>query len=107
LCTKHLFGKCENLADKCRYSHVLSPEVVPICRHYQNDNCLKTDCPFSHVKVNENAPICRPFVYKGYCAKGNQCLHRHVIECPDWVEKGKCKRTRCRLPHPTKKESRN
>ncbi|KAJ2809440.1 hypothetical protein H4R20_000060 [Coemansia guatemalensis] len=107
LCTKHLFGKCDNAADKCRYSHVLSPEVVPICRHYQSGICLNTECPFSHVKVNANAPICRPFVYKGYCAKGAHCLHRHVIECPDWVEKGKCARTRCRLPHPAKKEPRS
>ncbi|KAJ2765860.1 hypothetical protein IWQ56_003933, partial [Coemansia nantahalensis] len=31
---------------------------------------------------------------------GAKCLHRHVLECPDWVEKGKCPRARCRLPHP-------
>ncbi|KAJ2821328.1 hypothetical protein IWW50_004684, partial [Coemansia erecta] len=29
LCTKHLFGRCEHSAEECRYSHELSPEVVP------------------------------------------------------------------------------
>ncbi|KAJ2443222.1 hypothetical protein IWW46_002631 [Coemansia sp. RSA 2440] len=102
LCTKNLFDKCEQSADECCYSHELSPEVVPICMHFQHDRCMKPSCPFVHVKVNPNAPICRAFVYKGYCAKGSRCLHRHVLECPEWVEKGKCPRTKCRLPHPTK-----
>ncbi|KAJ1777720.1 hypothetical protein LPJ77_002628 [Coemansia sp. RSA 2523] len=29
------------------------------------------------------------------------CPFVHV-KCPEWVEKGKCPRTKCRLPHPTK-----
>ncbi|KAJ1835443.1 hypothetical protein LPJ63_001130 [Coemansia sp. RSA 2711] len=107
LCTKHLFDKCEQSASECRYSHELSPEVVPVCMHFQYDRCDRTGCPFVHVKVNPNAPICRDFVYKGRCAKGARCLHRHVLECPDWVEKGKCLKKKCRLPHPAKKETKD
>ncbi|KAJ2633224.1 hypothetical protein H4R22_000652 [Coemansia sp. RSA 1290] len=105
LCTRFLFGKCQQTAEECRYSHDLSPNVVPICMHYQLDRCTKSTCPFVHVKVNPNAPICRDFVYRGYCAKGSKCHHRHVLECPDWVEKGKCLKEGCRLPHPAKKSS--
>ncbi|KAJ2158560.1 hypothetical protein GGF46_003679 [Coemansia sp. RSA 552] len=105
LCTKHLFGRCELSSSECQYSHVLSPEVVPVCLHFQSDRCTKADCPFTHVKNNPNAPICRDFVYQGYCAKGAGCSHRHVYECPDWVEKGKCAKTKCRLPHPVRKDS--
>ncbi|KAJ2454846.1 hypothetical protein EV183_001265 [Coemansia sp. RSA 2336] len=105
LCTRFLFGKCPQTAEECLYSHDLSPNVVPICMHYQLDRCTKPTCPFVHVKVNPNAPICRDFVYRGYCAKGSKCHHRHVLECPDWVEKGKCPREKCRLPHPTKKSA--
>ncbi|KAJ1863438.1 hypothetical protein LPJ78_004058 [Coemansia sp. RSA 989] len=52
LCTRFLFGKCQQTAEECRYSHDLSPNV-----------------------------------------------------CPDWVEKGKCLKEGCRLPHPAKKSS--
>ncbi|KAJ2740497.1 hypothetical protein GGI20_005771, partial [Coemansia sp. BCRC 34301] len=37
-----------------------------------------------------------------FCAKGRKCLHRHVWECPDWVEKNNCTRPKCKLPHPQK-----
>ncbi|KAJ2711319.1 hypothetical protein H4R19_003306 [Coemansia spiralis] len=100
LCTQYLFGKCDRAATECQYSHALSAETVPICLHFQHDGCTRTGCRFSHVKANPNAPICRDFVFGGWCAKGAQCLHRHVLECPDWVEKGRCPRKRCRLPHP-------
>ncbi|KAJ2801181.1 hypothetical protein H4R21_002884 [Coemansia helicoidea] len=100
LCTHYLFGKCDRAADECHYSHTLSAETTPVCQHFQHDACTRAGCRFSHVKVNPGAPICRDFVFSGWCAKGAKCLHRHVLECPDWVEKGKCPRARCRLPHP-------
>ncbi|KAJ2657675.1 hypothetical protein IWW48_004420 [Coemansia sp. RSA 1200] len=102
ICTKYMIGKCEKSEDECKYSHNPTPETAPVCVHFQRGACADPeDCLFVHVAVNPNAPICRDFVYKGFCAKGARCLHRHVWECPDWVEKGKCTtRRRCRLPHP-------
>ncbi|KAJ1956107.1 hypothetical protein GGI12_005392 [Dipsacomyces acuminosporus] len=57
-----------------------------------------------HKLVNPRAPICRNFAHKGFCAKGDKCLHRHVWECPDWIEKGKCAKVKCKLPHPPRKD---
>ncbi|KAJ1671909.1 hypothetical protein GGF38_000446 [Coemansia sp. RSA 25] len=104
LCTKYVHGRCELSAKDCRYSHELTPETVPVCLHFQSGRCNKDEqtCSFIHVKVNPNAPICRDFVYKRFCAKGRKCLHRHVWECPDWVEKNNCARPQCKLPHPQK-----
>ncbi|KAJ2777902.1 hypothetical protein H4R18_004914 [Coemansia javaensis] len=107
LCTRHLFGKCTAAPEsECAYSHVLTPETTPVCMHFQTDSCTRAGCRFTHTKVNPNAPICRDFVHRGFCAKGVRCLHRHVLECPDWVEKGRCPRPRCRLPHPDKSRPR-
>ncbi|KAJ2889595.1 hypothetical protein GGI21_006510, partial [Coemansia aciculifera] len=91
----------------CQFSHELTPETVPVCLHFQNGRCKKDEqaCSFIHVKVNPNAPICRDFVYKHFCAKGRKCSHRHVWECPDWVEKNNCVRPKCKLPHPPKSKS--
>ncbi|KAJ2809235.1 hypothetical protein H4S07_003245 [Coemansia furcata] len=104
LCTKFIYNKCKQSAKDCLYSHELTPETVPVCLYFQSDRCKRDEqtCPFVHVKVNPNAPICRDFVYKHYCAKGRKCSHRHVWECPDWVEKNNCTRLRCKLPHPQK-----
>ncbi|KAJ2511351.1 hypothetical protein H4217_007427, partial [Coemansia sp. RSA 1939] len=103
VCTRYMIGKCEKSENQCKYSHNPTPETAPVCVHFQRGACADPeDCLFVHVAVNPNAPICRDFVYKGFCAKGTRCLHRHVWECPDWVEKGKCTtRRRCRLPHPS------
>ncbi|KAJ1905218.1 hypothetical protein LPJ71_004614 [Coemansia sp. S17] len=108
LCTKYIYGKCAQSATDCLYSHELTPETVPVCLYFQSDRCKKDDqtCPFIHVKVNPNAPICRDFVYKHFCAKGRKCSHRHVWECPDWVEKNKCTWPKCRLPHPLKEKAK-
>ncbi|KAJ2589534.1 hypothetical protein H4R99_007430 [Coemansia sp. RSA 1722] len=100
LCTRFLYDKCEKTAEECGFSHELSPETVPLCLHYQRDMCTKPGCRFVHRKINPEAPICREFVYKGFCPKGNSCKHRHIWQCPDWVEKGKCLRKKCKLPHP-------
>ncbi|KAJ2749544.1 hypothetical protein H4S06_004601 [Coemansia sp. BCRC 34490] len=108
VCTRYMLGKCEKTEDQCKYSHCPTPETAPVCVHFQRGACAEPeDCLFVHVAVNPNAPICRDFVYTGFCAKGTRCLHRHVWECPDWVEKGKCTtRRRCRLPHPPATTSR-
>ncbi|KAJ2878955.1 hypothetical protein H4R27_005569 [Coemansia aciculifera] len=108
LCTKYVYGKCAQSATDCLYSHELTPETVPVCLYFQSDRCKKDEqtCPFIHIKVNPNAPICRDFVYKHFCAKGRKCLHRHVWECPDWVEKNNCTRPKCKLPHPPKEKAK-
>jgi hypothetical protein len=43
--------------------------------------------------------VCRPFGIYGYCDKGLNCDERHVHECPDFSNTGKCTTKGCRLPH--------
>jgi hypothetical protein len=43
--------------------------------------------------------VCRPFALLGYCEAGAECDKRHVIECPDYAEKGDCTNKKCKLPH--------
>ncbi len=43
--------------------------------------------------------VCRDFAVLGYCAKGLDCDHQHVRECPDFAEKGTCSTKGCKLPH--------
>jgi len=35
----------------------------------------------------------------GYCDKGDECEERHVFECPDFSNTGKCKKKGCKLLH--------
>ena len=43
--------------------------------------------------------MCRQFGLYGYCEKGSQCAERHVFECPDFSNTGKCKTKGCKLVH--------
>ncbi|KAJ1948659.1 hypothetical protein EC988_005085 [Linderina pennispora] len=107
LCPQFMYGCCKFASSKCRNSHTPSPMNTPVCSHFQHDKCTRDPCLFLHVKTNANAPICRPFVFAGFCEKGPKCLHRHVWECPDWVEKNRCSRSKCRFPHPVKPVASN
>ena len=49
--------------------------------------------------MTPGAPVCRDFAILGYCSKGDQCEERHVHECPDYANTGKCNNKRCQLPH--------
>ena len=35
----------------------------------------------------------------GYCEVGDKCENRHVFECPEFTESGKCSKKGCKLPH--------
>lgn len=35
----------------------------------------------------------------GWCEKGDKCTERHVWECPDFEENGKCTKRGCKLGH--------
>jgi hypothetical protein len=43
--------------------------------------------------------VCRSFGFNGYCEKGSGCTERHVFECPDFSNTGRCKIKGCKLPH--------
>ncbi|KAL9574621.1 hypothetical protein ACKAV7_001033 [Fusarium commune] len=45
------------------------------------------------------APVCRNFGFNGYCEMGAECTDRHVFECPDFSNTGRCKVKGCKLPH--------
>ncbi|CAI4216612.1 unnamed protein product [Parascedosporium putredinis] len=49
--------------------------------------------------VSPGAPVCRQFALFGYCDKASQCPERHVFECPDFSNTGKCKTKGCKLVH--------
>jgi hypothetical protein len=83
----------------CDLSHDLTYERIPACVHFLRGNCSKQPCKYPHVHVNPAAPICKVFTKLGYCSKGVSCQERHVFECPDYSETGKCDNPNCRLPH--------
>ncbi|KAH6898571.1 hypothetical protein B0T10DRAFT_473052 [Thelonectria olida] len=91
-------GKCAN-GECCDLSHELTPERTPNCVHFAKGNCTKSDCPYTHSRASPSAPVCRAFGFNGYCEKGADCTDRHVFECPDFSNTGKCKVKGCKLLH--------
>lgn len=91
-------GKCAQ-GEACDLSHELGPERVPNCLHYAKGNCAKANCQYTHSKAPPGAPVCRAFGRLGYCAKGADCDERHVFECPDFSNTGRCKTRGCKLLH--------
>ena len=91
-------GKCAN-GESCDLSHELTPERVPNCLHFAKGHCAKADCPYTHSKASPGAPVCKAFGFYGFCSNGADCTERHVFECPDFSNTGRCKNKGCKLPH--------
>jgi hypothetical protein len=77
----------------------MTPERTPNCLHFAKGHCAKADCPYTHSQASPAAPVCRSFGFNGYCEKGADCTERHVFECPDFSNTGRCKVKGCKLPH--------
>ena len=100
ICWPFLQGTCPHSASTCALSHDPTPERTPLCVHFANaGRCNRDNCPFPHVRVGPREGVCRDFAVLGYCAKGLDCEHQHVRECPDFAEKGFCGTKGCKLPH--------
>lgn len=91
-------GHCP-AGDNCDLSHDLTYHRVPACTHFLRDNCTNDACRYPHVQVSPTAPVCRSFASLGFCSKGEECEKRHVVECPDYSNHGKCENKKCALPH--------
>ncbi|KAF5719656.1 hypothetical protein FMUND_4614 [Fusarium mundagurra] len=91
-------GQCVN-GESCDLSHDMTPERTPNCLHFAKGHCAKADCPYTHSKASPAAPVCRNFGFNGYCEIGAECTDRHVFECPDFSNTGRCKVKGCKLPH--------
>lgn len=91
-------GRCAN-GESCDLSHDITPERTPNCVHFAKGYCTKSDCPYTHSKAPPSAPVCRAFGFNGYCEKGADCTERHVFECPDFSNTGRCKVKGCKLLH--------
>lgn len=91
-------GKCVH-GDSCDLSHDMTPERTPNCLHYAKGNCSKPDCPYTHSQAPPSALVCRSFGLYGYCETGADCTERHVFECPDFSNTGRCKNKGCKLLH--------
>ncbi|EWG37304.1 hypothetical protein FVEG_00969 [Fusarium verticillioides 7600] len=91
-------GQCVS-GESCDLSHDMTPERTPNCLHFAKGHCAKADCPYTHSKASPAAPVCRNFGFNGYCEKGAECTDRHVFECPDFSNTGRCKVKGCKLPH--------
>ncbi|KAH7269942.1 uncharacterized protein BKA55DRAFT_550109 [Fusarium redolens] len=91
-------GQCVN-GESCDLSHDMTPERTPNCLHFAKGHCAKADCPYTHSKASPAAPVCRNFGFNGYCEMGAECTDRHVFECPDFSNTGRCKVKGCKLPH--------
>lgn len=95
-------GQCHRGAN-CDLSHEMTYHRVPACIYFLRGNCTNAACRYPHVQVSSAAPVCRAFATLGYCAKGTDCDKRHVVECPDYANRGFCanlENGRCTLPHP-------
>ncbi|KAF9047160.1 hypothetical protein BDZ89DRAFT_1007317 [Hymenopellis radicata] len=100
ICWNFLQGNCSKTAESCELSHDPTPQRTPLCMHFLNKGrCTRVQCPFPHVNVGARNGVCRDFAVLGYCAKGLDCDHQHVRECPDFAEKGTCSTKGCKLPH--------
>ncbi|KAK1600271.1 uncharacterized protein LY79DRAFT_664589 [Colletotrichum navitas] len=91
-------GNCAN-GESCDLSHDLTPQRTPTCVHFIKGNCANPNCPYAHSSVSPGALVCRSFGMYGYCDKGDECEERHVFECPDFSNTGKCKKKGCKLLH--------
>ncbi|RKL37508.1 hypothetical protein BFJ72_g7593 [Fusarium proliferatum] len=91
-------GQCVN-GESCDLSHDMTPERTPNCLHFAKGHCAKADCPYTHSKASPGAPVCRNFGFNGYCEIGAECTDRHVFECPDFSNTGRCKVKGCKLLH--------
>ncbi|KAI0151757.1 hypothetical protein GGR57DRAFT_492783 [Xylariaceae sp. FL1272] len=99
ICRKYLLkGECPR-GDKCDLSHEPAEERTPLCIHFENGNCNNPSCVYLHAHHAADAPICRAFGTNGYCEKGAGCDGRHVYECPDFGNTGRCKVKGCKRPH--------
>lgn len=97
ICKFYLKDSCTR--PNCPLSHKPSAHNTPLCVHYLKGNCTNANCKYTHMDVDTNARVCRDLAYLGYCALGDKCTKRHVFECPDFEEFGKCARKNCRLKH--------
>ncbi|KAK4560717.1 hypothetical protein LTR86_005296 [Recurvomyces mirabilis] len=95
-------GACSRGAN-CDMSHEMTYHRVSACQFFLRGNCMNVACRYPHISVPPSAPVCAPFATLGYCAKGPDCDKRHVLECPDFANKGHCAnhdKGLCLLPHP-------
>ncbi|KAL2885937.1 CCCH zinc finger protein [Ceratocystis lukuohia] len=54
---------------------------------------------YAHSVASLGAMVCQSFGLYGYCDKGTECPQRHVFECPDFSNTGKCNTKGCKLLH--------
>uniref|UniRef100_A0A182MRV1 C3H1-type domain-containing protein n=1 Tax=Anopheles culicifacies TaxID=139723 RepID=A0A182MRV1_9DIPT len=96
ICQKFLRGEC--ILDGCFLSHDVSLEKMPVCTFFLEGRCTRDVCPYLHKKVSEKERICDAFL-NGFCSLADKCPNRHVFQCPEFEQKGKCDRVRCPYPH--------
>ncbi|ORX46426.1 hypothetical protein BCR36DRAFT_414086 [Piromyces finnis] len=97
LCPRFLKGNCQD--KNCLLDHSKNPKKLPLCIHFQNGKCLNENCPYVHVKLSEDTPVCKDFAMKGLCEKGLSCLNKHLYQCPEFANTGKCTNIKCIFLH--------
>ncbi|XP_066936656.1 probable serine/threonine-protein kinase nek3 [Clytia hemisphaerica] len=101
VCTRFLRGTCKD--EQCPFSHKVDPSKMPVCSYFLLGKCTKDDCPYRHVNVSEDADVCQDFL-NGYCALDDKCKKKHVLECQEFMNSGKCSKGKtCKLYHRTRK----
>ncbi|XP_044169056.1 zinc finger CCCH domain-containing protein 3-like [Acropora millepora] len=105
VCTKFLRGRCKNTDGSCPFSHKIDRDKMPVCQFFLRGKCSNDNCPYSHVNVSKKAEVCEDFL-KGFCSRGQQCNKKHILECEEFSQTGKCsKGTKCKLMHRTRKST--
>ena len=99
LCPSALRRTNCSAGDACDLSHTLTPKTTPTCTHYLLGRCMKDQCLYSHSAVDSSSAVCRDFAFLGYCQQGQSCKQRHLRECPDYTNDGRCRIRNCALPH--------
>ncbi|KAK3675473.1 hypothetical protein LTR78_004556 [Recurvomyces mirabilis] len=103
ICKDFLKGGACSRGANCDMSHEMTCHRVSACQFFLRGNCTNAACRYPHFSVPPSAPVCAPFATLGYCAKGPDCDKRHVLECPNFANKGHCAnhdKGLCLLPHP-------
>lgn len=92
-------GSCTR--PNCLFSHQPNQFNSVSCRYFNEGRCHNKNCLFAHKKesLDPTVGVCRSFAYERYCEDGEKCRFRHILDCPEMYDFGKCTLQNCDCKH--------